>query len=53
VLTSPRTRVSIGGGTAEAERIAHEILSYTAWRLRMAAVSDLKRVGPLKPILQK
>jgi uncharacterized SAM-binding protein YcdF (DUF218 family) len=35
VLTSPRTRVSVGGGTAEAERIAHEILSYTAWRLRM------------------
>ena len=33
VLTSPRTRVSIGGGTTEAERIAHEILSYTAWRL--------------------
>jgi hypothetical protein len=32
VLTSPRTRVSVGGGTAEAERIAHEILSYTAWR---------------------
>jgi uncharacterized SAM-binding protein YcdF (DUF218 family) len=53
VLTSPRTRVSIGGGTAEAERIAHEILSYTAWRLRMKAVSDLKRVPPLKPILQK
>jgi uncharacterized SAM-binding protein YcdF (DUF218 family) len=35
VLTSPRTRVSVGGGTAEAERIAHEILSYTAWRLRL------------------
>ena len=35
VLTSPRTRVSVGGGTAEAERIAHEILSYTAWRLQM------------------
>jgi uncharacterized SAM-binding protein YcdF (DUF218 family) len=35
VLTSPRTRVSVGGGTAEAERIAHEILSYTAWRLPM------------------
>jgi uncharacterized SAM-binding protein YcdF (DUF218 family) len=43
VLTSPRTRVSIGGGTAEAGRIAHEILSYTAWRLRLAAASALKR----------
>ena len=35
VLTSPRTRVSFGGSTAEAERIAHEIFSYTAWRLRL------------------
>jgi uncharacterized SAM-binding protein YcdF (DUF218 family) len=35
VFTSPRTRVSIGGGTAESERIAHEILSYTAWRLHL------------------
>jgi uncharacterized SAM-binding protein YcdF (DUF218 family) len=35
VLTSPRRRVSVGGGTAEAERIAHEILSYTAWRLHL------------------
>jgi uncharacterized SAM-binding protein YcdF (DUF218 family) len=35
VLTSPRTRLSVGGGKAEAERIAHEILSYTAWRLRL------------------
>src|ERR1017187_2696069 len=26
VLPSPRTRVAVGGGTAEAERIAHEIL---------------------------
>lgn len=43
VLTSPRTRVSIGGGSAEAERIAHEILSYTAWRLRQAAASALRR----------
>jgi len=43
VLTSPRTRVSIGGGSAEAERIAHEILSYTAWRLRLAAESALRR----------
>jgi uncharacterized SAM-binding protein YcdF (DUF218 family) len=35
VLTSPRTRVSVGDSTAEAERIAHEILSYTAWRLQL------------------
>ncbi len=35
VLTSPRTRVSVGGGASEAERIAHEILSYTAWRLKL------------------
>jgi uncharacterized SAM-binding protein YcdF (DUF218 family) len=43
VLTSPRTRVSVGSGKGEAERIAHEILSYSAWRLRMAAASALKR----------
>ena len=53
VLTSPRTRVSIGGGTAEAARIAHEILSYTAWRLATEAVFALKQVGRFKPILQK
>ncbi|MGA2349275.1 MAG: YdcF family protein [Terracidiphilus sp.] len=39
VLTSPRTRVSIGdgskGGWEEFERIAHEILSYTAWRMHL------------------
>jgi uncharacterized SAM-binding protein YcdF (DUF218 family) len=35
VLTSPRTRVSVGEGSEEAERIAHEILSYTAWRLHL------------------
>jgi uncharacterized SAM-binding protein YcdF (DUF218 family) len=35
VLTSPRTRVSVGDGSQEAQRIAHEILSYTAWRLRL------------------
>ena len=39
VLTSPRPRVEIEGGTGEAEgdfeRIAHEILSYTAWRLHL------------------
>ena len=35
VLTSPRTRVSFGGSTAESERLAHEILSYTGWRLHL------------------
>jgi len=35
VLTSPRTRALMGGSMGEAERIAHEILSYTAWRLRL------------------
>ncbi len=33
VLTSPRPRVVVEGGTNEAARLAHEILSYTAWRL--------------------
>jgi len=53
VLTSPRTRVSIGGGTAELERLAHEILSYTAWRLFTEAEYLIKRVGPLKTMLEK
>jgi len=35
VLTSPRTRVNVDGGSQEFERIAHEILSYTAWRLHL------------------
>ncbi|MGA2635018.1 MAG: YdcF family protein [Terracidiphilus sp.] len=39
VLTSPRPRVAVEGGTkedvGEAERIAHEILSYTAWRMHL------------------
>jgi uncharacterized SAM-binding protein YcdF (DUF218 family) len=39
VLTSPRPRVpvegSANGDTAEFERIAHEILSYTAWRMHL------------------
>ncbi|MGD0347197.1 MAG: YdcF family protein [Terracidiphilus sp.] len=35
VLTSPRTRTYFGGGKAESERLAHEILSYTAWRLHL------------------
>jgi uncharacterized SAM-binding protein YcdF (DUF218 family) len=33
VLTSPRPRVAVEGGSQEGARIAHEILSYTAWRL--------------------
>jgi uncharacterized SAM-binding protein YcdF (DUF218 family) len=37
VLTSPRSRVEVEGETNESagefERIAHEILSYTAWRM--------------------
>jgi uncharacterized SAM-binding protein YcdF (DUF218 family) len=35
VLTSPRTRVPVEGGTDDFERIAHEILSYTLWRLHL------------------
>jgi uncharacterized SAM-binding protein YcdF (DUF218 family) len=39
VLTSPRPRVEIEGGAkgawGEFERIEHEILSYTAWRLHL------------------
>jgi len=35
VLTSPRPRVAVEGGSREIERIAHEILSYTAWRLHL------------------
>jgi uncharacterized SAM-binding protein YcdF (DUF218 family) len=33
VLTSPRPRPVVDDDTVEAERIAHEILSYTLWRL--------------------
>jgi uncharacterized SAM-binding protein YcdF (DUF218 family) len=33
VLTSPRPQVTVEGGSDEFERIAHEVLSYTAWRL--------------------
>ena len=33
VLTSPRPRVGVEGESEEFERIAHEILSYTFWRL--------------------
>jgi hypothetical protein len=54
VLTSPRTRVTIGTGTDEAKRLAHEILSYTAWRFSRVAVSALMRVNTrLKPLLHK
>ncbi|MGA9671553.1 MAG: YdcF family protein [Terracidiphilus sp.] len=36
VLTSPRPRVAVESGNAgEFERMAHEILSYTAWRLHL------------------
>lgn len=35
VLTSPRPRVPVEGGSGEGERIAHEILSYTAWRMHL------------------
>jgi uncharacterized SAM-binding protein YcdF (DUF218 family) len=35
VLTSPRPRVAVEGGSQEAERVAHEILSYTAWRMHL------------------
>ena len=35
VLTSPRPRVEVEGGSREMERIAHEILSYTLWRLHL------------------
>lgn len=35
VLTSPRPRVAVEGGSQETERIAHEILSYTLWRMHL------------------
>jgi len=39
VLTSPRPRVETEGGSGEGradfERIAHEVLSYTAWRMHL------------------
>jgi uncharacterized SAM-binding protein YcdF (DUF218 family) len=35
VLTSPRPRVAVEGGSKDFERIAHEILSYTLWRLHL------------------
>ncbi len=33
VLTSPRPTVAVEGGTDEFNRVAHEILTYTLWRL--------------------
>jgi len=35
VLTSPRPRVQIEGNAGETERVEHEILSYTLWRLHL------------------
>jgi uncharacterized SAM-binding protein YcdF (DUF218 family) len=35
VLTSPRPRPAIEDASLEAERLAHEIVSYTAWRLHL------------------
>ncbi len=35
VLTSPRPRVTIEGGSKDFARVTHEILSYTAWRLHL------------------
>jgi uncharacterized SAM-binding protein YcdF (DUF218 family) len=35
VLTSPRPRVTVEGGSTETNPIEHEILSYTAWRLHL------------------
>ncbi len=35
VLTSPRQVVPIEGGVSKMDRITHEMLSYTAWRLHL------------------
>ena len=35
VLTSPRPQQPVEGGSREFERIEHEILSYTAWRMHL------------------
>jgi uncharacterized SAM-binding protein YcdF (DUF218 family) len=35
VLTSPRARVPIEGSSGEFDRVAHEMLSYTAWRMHL------------------
>ncbi|MFT4111889.1 MAG: YdcF family protein [Silvibacterium sp.] len=47
VFTSPRSAGKGLGRKEEAERIAHEILSYSAWRLRRAA--GLDRSGVTAP----
>jgi uncharacterized SAM-binding protein YcdF (DUF218 family) len=35
VLTSPRPRTAVEDNKQESERLAHEILSYTFWRLHL------------------
>lgn len=35
VLTSPRPRAPVEGGSRDFERIEHELLSYTLWRLHL------------------
>lgn len=35
VLTSPRDIVQVEGGVSDFDRILHEIVSYTAWRLHL------------------
>jgi uncharacterized SAM-binding protein YcdF (DUF218 family) len=35
VLTSPRPRVTVEGGSQDVKRIVHEILSYTLWRMHL------------------
>jgi uncharacterized SAM-binding protein YcdF (DUF218 family) len=35
VLTSPRPRVEVEGGSGDWERIAHEILTYSLWRMHL------------------
>ncbi|HEU5352301.1 MAG TPA: YdcF family protein [Terracidiphilus sp.] len=35
VLTSPRAPVQVEGGSSEWDPIAHEMLSYTAWKLHL------------------
>ena len=35
VLTSPRPHLAVEGGSKDFERIEHEILSYTVWRMHL------------------
>ena len=35
VLTSPRRRLDVAGGSSDNAHIMHEILSYTAWRMHL------------------